>query len=59
MPACTPTTRAMYMSADSVWMTLPKTTCSTASAVIPERSIALLAAIVPSSVGGTSFSDLP
>ncbi len=54
-----PTTRAMYMSLGSVWITLPKTTCSTCSGCRPARSSAARAAIAPSSFGGTSFSDFP
>src|SRR5918997_591051 len=40
-------------------MTLPKTTWSTLSGSMPARSMAALAAMVPSWVGGTSLSDLP
>jgi hypothetical protein len=59
IPAFIPTTRAMYMSAGSVWMTLPKTTWSTWSPSSPARSSAARAAVAPSSVGGTPFSDFP
>ncbi len=58
-PAFTPTTRAMYMSLASEWMTLPKTTLSTSSGFVCARSSASTAAMRPSSVGGTSLRDLP
>jgi len=54
-----PTTRAMYMSPGSVWMTLPKTTCSTSAGWTSARSMAARAVVAPSSLGGTSFSDFP
>src|SRR5436190_21497727 len=57
MPAFIPTTRAMYMSAGSVWMTLPNTTWSIWSGSRPARSMAALAAVAPRSVGGTCLSD--
>src|SRR4051794_2616215 len=47
------------MSLGWVWMTLPKTTCSTASGSTFARSSAALAAMAPSSVGGTSLRLLP
>src|SRR5919112_5273632 len=40
-------------------MTLPKTTWSTCSGSMWARSMAALAAMVPSWVGGTSLSDFP
>ena len=58
MPAFIPTTRAMYMSAGSVWITLPNTTWSTWSGSMPARSMAALAAVAPRSVGGTSLRRL-
>ena len=58
-PASMPTTRAMYMSLGSVWMTLPNTTWSTSLPPMPARSMAARAAMAPSCVGGTPFSERP
>src|SRR5207244_1856771 len=58
-PAFIPTTRAMYMSAGSVWITLPNTTWSIWPGSRPARSMAAVAAVAPRSVGGMSFSDFP
>jgi hypothetical protein len=55
IPAFIATTRAMYMSSGAEWITLPKTTWSTSSGWICERSIAVLAAREPSSVVGWPF----
>src|SRR6266566_2069735 len=52
-------TRARYMSWTSVWMTLPKTTCPTASGGIPARLTASRTTAAPSSVGGLSFKPPP
>ena len=51
-PASIAMTRETYMSRGSVWMTLPKTLCSTASGSMPARAIAALATCVPSAIGG-------
>ena len=59
MPALMPTTRAMYMSPGSVWMTLPNTTWSTAPGSMPARSMAAEAAAAPRSDGGTEASPRP
>ena len=59
IPAFIATTRAMYMSSGAEWITLPNTTCSTASGSIPERRTASSTAIAPSSVGATSFRPPP
>jgi hypothetical protein len=58
-PAFMPTTRPMYISPGSVWITFPNTTWSTRAGSIPARSSAATAAIAPRSLGGTAASDLP
>jgi len=56
-PASIAATRDRYMSRGSVWMTLPKTTCSIASGAISARAIASVAQWAPSVVGGMSFNE--
>src|SRR6266576_1176662 len=52
-------TRARYMSWTSVWITLPKTTCSMSSGWTPARLTASRTTAAPSSVGGLSFKPPP
>src|SRR5262249_9419970 len=58
-PAFIPTTRAMYMSAASVWITFPNTTWSTWSGSSPPPPSAALAAVAQSSDAGTPARLLP
>ncbi len=58
-PALIAQTRARYMSFASVWITLPKTTCSTSSPFTWARESASRTTWAPRSVGGTSLSPPP
>src|SRR5436190_419740 len=51
IPAFIPTTRAMYMSAGSVWITLPKTTWSIWPGSMPARSMGATDSVVNPATG--------